>query len=117
MRIGEKPEIARLPLFRDMAEKQRDLVLAGSYLQVFPPQLTLFEAGQDADFLHVLVDGLVELFVQGARHHDEYCRASLELHSRRCGDGYAVSDVRANACVFANSTGPGRAIARSNPAG
>lgn len=35
MRIGEKPEIARLPLFRDMAEKQRDLVLAGSYLQVF----------------------------------------------------------------------------------
>lgn len=66
MRIGEKPEIARLPLFRDMAEKQRDLVLAGSYLQVFPPQLTLFEAGQDADFLHVLVDGLVELFVQGA---------------------------------------------------
>ncbi|WP_341711064.1 helix-turn-helix domain-containing protein [Erythrobacter sp.] len=65
MRIGEKPEIARLPLFREMAEKQRDIVLSGSYLQVFPPQLTLFEAGQGADFLHVLVDGLVELFVEG----------------------------------------------------
>lgn len=65
MRIGEKPEIARLPLFREMAESQRDIVLAGSYLQVFPPQLTLFEAGQSADFLHVLVDGLVELFVEG----------------------------------------------------
>lgn len=65
MRIGEKPEIARLPLFREMAESQRDIVLAGSYLQVFPPQLTLFEAGQSADFLHVLVDGLVELFVGG----------------------------------------------------
>jgi CRP/FNR family transcriptional activator FtrB len=48
-----------------MAESQRDIVLAGSYLQVFPPQLTLFEAGQSADFLHVLVDGLVELFVGG----------------------------------------------------
>ena len=65
MGIGEKPEIARLPLFREMAESQRDIVLAGSYLQVFPPQLTLFEAGQSADFLHVLVDGLVELFVGG----------------------------------------------------
>ncbi len=66
MRIGEKPEVVRLPLFREMAEKQRDIVLAGSYLQVFPPQLTLFEAGQGADFLHVLVDGLVELFVEGS---------------------------------------------------
>ncbi|MBY6129459.1 helix-turn-helix domain-containing protein [Qipengyuania aquimaris] len=66
MRIGEKPEIARLPLFRDMGEAQRDTILAGAYLQVFPPQLTLFEKGQDADFLHVLVDGLVELFVEGA---------------------------------------------------
>ena len=65
MRIGEKPEIARLPLFREMDERQRDIVLAGSYLQVFPPQLILFEAGQGADFLHVLVDGLVELFVTG----------------------------------------------------
>ncbi|MBK6298704.1 MAG: cyclic nucleotide-binding domain-containing protein [Sphingomonadales bacterium] len=32
----------------------------------FPPQLTLFEQGQRADFLHVLVDGLVELYAHGA---------------------------------------------------
>ncbi|MDE1467521.1 helix-turn-helix domain-containing protein [Aurantiacibacter sp. D1-12] len=63
MRAGEKPEIARLPLFKEMAEEQREEVFSKSYLQVFPPQLTLFEAGQDADFLHVLVDGLVELYV------------------------------------------------------
>ncbi|WP_226699972.1 helix-turn-helix domain-containing protein [Qipengyuania gaetbuli] len=66
MRIGEKPEIARLPLFREMDEAQREEVFSASYLQVFPPQLTLFEAGQQADFLHVLVDGLVELYVGGA---------------------------------------------------
>lgn len=65
MRVGEKPEIARLPLFRDMATSQREAIFASSYVQVFPPQLTLFEAGQSADFLHVLVDGLVELFVTG----------------------------------------------------
>ena len=61
MRIGEKPEIARLPLFREMDEAKRERVFAGSFLQVFPPQLTLFSLGQHADFLHVLVDGLVEL--------------------------------------------------------
>ncbi len=61
MRTGEKPEIARLPLFREMDEAKRERVFAGSFLQVFPPQLTLFEAGQHPDFLHVLVDGLVEL--------------------------------------------------------
>lgn len=66
MRPGEKPEIARLPLFREMQEEQRDRIFSGSFLQVFPPQLTLFELGQHPDFLHVLVDGLVELHATSA---------------------------------------------------
>lgn len=66
MRPGEKPEIARLPLFREMGEAERERIFSGSFLQVFPPQLTLFEVGQHADFLHVLVDGLVELYAAGA---------------------------------------------------
>lgn len=61
VRIGEKPEIARLPLFREMDDAKRERIFAGSFLQVFPPQLILFEQGQQPDFLHVLVDGLVEL--------------------------------------------------------
>ena len=61
MRPGEKPEIAKLPLFREMQDEQRERILKGSFLQVFPPQLTLFELGQHPDFLHVLIDGLVEL--------------------------------------------------------
>nr|WP_161593741.1 helix-turn-helix domain-containing protein [Parerythrobacter lutipelagi] len=65
MRIEEKPEIARLPLFRDMDDARREDIFSGSFLQVFPAQLTLFEAGQQADFLHVLVDGLIELYVPG----------------------------------------------------
>ena len=62
MRPGERPEIARLSLFQEMGEADRERIFAASFLQVFPPQLTLFEVGQNADFLHVLVDGLVELF-------------------------------------------------------
>ena len=66
MRTGERPEIARLPLFAEMNEEQRDRVFAASLLQVFPPQLTLFDVGQRPDFLYVLVDGLVELFTTNA---------------------------------------------------
>lgn len=66
MRPGEEPEISRLPLFREMAQSERDRIFSGSFLQVFPAQLTLFELGQRADFLHVLVDGLVELYATSA---------------------------------------------------
>jgi CRP/FNR family transcriptional activator FtrB len=66
MRPGEQPEIARLPLFREMAESERNRIFSGSFLQVFPPQLLLFELGQHADFLYVLIDGLVELYANGA---------------------------------------------------
>lgn len=66
MRIAEKPEISRLPLFHEMDAARRERIFSGSFLQAFPPQLTLFETGQQADFLHVLVDGLVELFATNA---------------------------------------------------
>lgn len=62
MRPAEKPEIAALPLFAAMDPEQRERIFAASFLQVFPPALTLFEVGQKPDFLHVLVDGLIELF-------------------------------------------------------
>ncbi len=66
MRVAEKPEIAKLPLFREMQDEQRERIFSSSFLQVFPPQLTLFELGQHPDFLHVLVDGLVELYATSA---------------------------------------------------
>jgi CRP/FNR family transcriptional activator FtrB len=66
VRPGERPEIANLPLFSEMQEAQRERIFSGSFLQVFPPQLTLFELGQHPDFLHVLVDGLVELYAHSA---------------------------------------------------
>lgn len=49
-----------------MQDEQRERIFSGSFLQAFPPQLTLFELGQHPDFLHVLVDGLVELYATSA---------------------------------------------------
>lgn len=68
MRAEEIPEIAALPLFATMQADVRAEIFGSAFLQMFPPQLTMIETGGRADFLHILVDGLVELFtVDGAR--------------------------------------------------
>lgn len=62
MRDDDSSELRRLALFRDVAEAAlADLVRVG-YLQTFPPGVELISQGDPPDFLHVLVDGCVELY-------------------------------------------------------
>jgi CRP/FNR family transcriptional activator FtrB len=62
MRPEDVPEIRRLALFRGMADAAFDALVRGAYLQSFPPAFELIREGDAADFLHVLVEGGVELF-------------------------------------------------------
>lgn len=62
MRSEDIPEIRGLPLFRTMAPGSFEALFRGAYLQTFPPQVHLIGEGDASDFLHVLVDGTVELF-------------------------------------------------------
>jgi len=50
------------PLFAGMAEEQFEKVLQMAYLQRFPPQVQLIGEGDPADFLHIVVEGTVELY-------------------------------------------------------
>lgn len=61
MREEEKPDLRRLPLFREMSETTFNTLMQVSYAQNFPPALDLFSQGDPADFLHVIVEGRVEL--------------------------------------------------------
>lgn len=61
MRDDEKPSLRRLPLFREMMTPTFDTLMQIAYSQSFPPQLELIRQGQYADFLHILVEGAVEL--------------------------------------------------------
>ena len=62
MRDEDLPLVRELPLFAAMEEANfRELVQA-SFLQRFPPQVTLIREGESADFLHVVIEGSVELF-------------------------------------------------------
>lgn len=74
MRPGEAEEIRALPLFRSCRDEVFADLVANGFLQRFPPGLELIHQGQPADFLHVVVEGLVEL---GAAHGGRETTLSL----------------------------------------
>ena len=62
MRPHELPEIRHLPLFRDMLQANFETLMQGAYAQSFPAGLELMRQGDPADFLHVVMEGQVELY-------------------------------------------------------
>jgi CRP/FNR family transcriptional regulator, transcriptional activator FtrB len=62
MRQTDIALVRELPLFREMTAAHFDLLINAALLQKFPEHVTLIEEGEAPDFLHILVDGAVELF-------------------------------------------------------
>ena len=62
MRPEDLPAVRELKLFADMADENFEELMHVAYLQRFPPQVQLISEGEPADFLHVVVEGTVELF-------------------------------------------------------
>jgi len=62
LRLNDLPVIRELELFAEMAKDNFEEVMQAAYLQRFPPQVELIAEGDAADFLHVVVEGSVELF-------------------------------------------------------
>lgn len=62
MRSDDMPLIRDLPLFRSMDDSSFEEMAGLAYLQRFPQGVDLITEGDPADFLHVVVDGSVELF-------------------------------------------------------
>lgn len=62
MRDVDHKHIRKLPLFADIAPARFDELVAGAFLQRFPPRMELIAEGDLPDFLHIVVDGAVELY-------------------------------------------------------
>jgi len=62
MRGDDVAVLKDIPLFEGMGKEHFENMLQMAYLQRFPPQVILVEEGDPADFLHVVVDGTVELY-------------------------------------------------------
>lgn len=68
MRASEWSVIRDLPLFRDMTEENFATLMNAAFLQRFPAHVGLIQEGDLPDFLHIVVDGTVELFAQHNGH-------------------------------------------------
>ena len=64
LRPYELAQLKALPLFSEMKEGSLASLLDAALLQQFPTGVILLREGDHADFLHVLVEGLVEIFTE-----------------------------------------------------
>lgn len=64
MRRAERDLIRKLPLFRDMTSAHFEALVSAGFLQRFPPHVALISEGDLPDFLHIVVEGTVELFAE-----------------------------------------------------
>ena len=62
MRLSDWTNICALPLFQDMSEENFAHLVSAAFLQRFPQHVRLIAEGELPDFLHVVVEGSVELF-------------------------------------------------------
>ena len=68
MRQSDQELIRALPLFRDMSEENFKELVGAAFLQRFPQHVALISEGSLPDFLHVVVDGSVEMFCSHGGH-------------------------------------------------
>jgi CRP/FNR family transcriptional activator FtrB len=67
MRPADFSVVRELDLFSSMQDEHFSDLTRGGYLQRVPRRLLLIEEGEPADFLHVIIEGAVELFARGNR--------------------------------------------------
>jgi len=66
MRLEDTGEIRQLRLFRDCSEETFEGLIRAGFLQRFPPGVVLIQENDPADFLYIVVEGLVEMFASNA---------------------------------------------------
>ena len=64
LRPHELAQLKALPLFSEMTGESLASLLDAALLQQFPTGVILIREGDHADFLHVLVEGLVEIYTE-----------------------------------------------------
>ena len=64
MRAHDLAQLQSLPLFSEMAEESLASLLDAALLQQFPTGVVLIHEGDHADFLHVLIEGMVEIYTE-----------------------------------------------------
>jgi CRP/FNR family transcriptional activator FtrB len=68
VRQSDRELIRALPLFRDMGAENFEALMSAAFLQRFPPHVAMINEGSLPDFLHIVIEGSVEMFCAHAGH-------------------------------------------------
>ncbi len=79
MRAADIEHVRTLPLFREMSPVHFERLTADALLQRFPAHVELIQEGDRPDFLHIIVEGMVELYSE--RDGDELGFSLLRPYS------------------------------------
>jgi len=63
---SERNLVHALALFQGVKDVHFDQLISGAFLQRFPQHVVLIKEGQQPNFLHIVIDGMVELFAAAA---------------------------------------------------
>ena len=66
MRASDVPRVRELHLFAEMGEENFEALVEAAFLQRFPAHVQLIREGEPADFLHVVIEGMVALTASSA---------------------------------------------------
>lgn len=69
MRAADLERLRELHLFKKMSARQFERLMQAASFQRYPPNTLLISEGDRSDFLHVLVEGCVELFASHNGRH------------------------------------------------
>lgn len=70
MRDEERRSVESLPLFTELDDAQRKRLLRHALVQRVGPGVALFDQGEQPDFLHILMEGTVELQARDTAGHE-----------------------------------------------
>ncbi len=79
MRQADLEEMRALTLFEGVADRHVEAMLKAAFLQRFPPMVELVRDGEPADFLHIIVEGQVEVY---AAYGDRETTIAVQESSR-----------------------------------
>ena len=105
LRDRDRQTVRKLALFCDMEERRFDDLLNAAFLQRFPERVTVVQEGDSADFLHVLIDGTVELFAALDKRESTMTVLSPVINFYPCGcaERRSLPNVCPNAHAISDS--------------
>ncbi len=86
MRSEDLEAMRRIPFFRTVDACNVEAMLRGAFLQRFPAHVELIQTGDPADFLHLVIEGTVEMF---SAHRDR----ETTLGVSGAGDSFILAAV------------------------